>query len=86
MTANHDECDADEEWISLDTAENIQPIIQSTTVNLIKNLQPDESVESDCLHGFRRPGGEDLLACEIENKGNDKLENGLTEYHFPHVK
>ena len=86
MTSDHNECNRDEEWIALNAAKDVQLIVQSATIDFVENLQPDEGVERDGLHGSYRPSGEDLLAREIENEGDDELDNCLTEYHLPHVE
>jgi len=86
LTGDHKESDGDEEWVSLNTAEHVQLIVQSATIEFVEKLQPDEGVERDGLHGFWCPTSEDLLAREIKNKGDDDLNYCLTKNHLPHVK
>lgn len=90
LGADHDTVDTDEEEIALKTFEDVEFVVETTVVELVEDLHPDESVED---HGIElellsRVGdivAEDLLACKVENEGHDQLEDGLADDHFPHV-
>ena len=88
LTADHDEEDADEEQVTLDTLQNVELVVQTAVVQRVEDLHPDEGVEDHGLqlcHLLFSAVTEDLRTRKVENKSNDELVNCLSNDHLPHV-
>ena len=86
LTTNHKNHDDDEEFVFRDSREDIESIIESTAIDFVENLKPYECIEYNCFHNDGVPCGEEMSAVKIKDKYNDKLNDRLTENHFPHVE
>ncbi len=90
LCTNHDAVDANEEVVVLQTSENVELVIQTTIVELVEDLHPNESVEN---HGVElkllcrvaQVVLEDSTSSEVEDESDNQLEDSLTDDHLPHV-
>lgn len=69
---------------------HVELVVETTAVELVEDLHPDEHVEDDGveLEFLRGDGGvvaEDRVASEVENQDDDDLEDGLADDHLPHL-
>jgi hypothetical protein len=90
LQANHDAVDSDEEPIALNASEDVELIVKAAAVELVEDLHPDEHVEYDGieLKFFALNIGvvaKNRIALKVQNKHNNKLENGLSDDHLPHL-
>jgi hypothetical protein len=70
----------------MNSGEDIQLVVEPATIELVENLEPDESVERNSSDIQFIPSTEYICPSEVENECDDKLKNGLAEDHFPHVE
>lgn len=90
LSSNHDAVDTDEEEVALETSKDVELVVETTVVELVEDLHPDESVKD---HGVELKllgwvGSvilEDLGSGKVEDEGDNELEDGLTDDHLPHV-
>lgn len=90
MQTDHDGVDEDEEQVAVDADKHVELVVETTAVELVEDLHPDEHVEDDGieLELFGRDGGvvaEDGVAGKVENQDDDDLEDGLADDHLPHL-
>ena len=84
LTTHHDAVDNDEEEIAVQASEDVEAVIQSSVVELVEDLHPDEGVEhngSPLVFGVVE---EVATFGEVEDEGDGELENCLADDHLPH--
>lgn len=91
LETDHQEVDEDEELVAVDTLENVEFVIKSPVVEFVEDLHPNKGVENDCIklqHLILAISVivEDLWAGEVKSECDDKLENGLSDNHLPHLE
>lgn len=85
----HQGVDYHEPSISQDPLEDIELVVQSTAVQLVENLHPDEGVEDDCVEFDLLPVDlgiilEDPVACKIQRETEGELVDRLPQHQLPH--
>lgn len=95
LSTNHDGVYDDKEPVACDALEDVEPIIQSPIAEFIEDLQPNESVEDQCVQSlfltlaYGRIGVVDMISkqrspSEIEDKGDGQLADDLAHDHLAH--
>lgn len=74
----------------MDADEDVELVVETTAVELVEDLHPDEHVEDygielELLRGDGGVVAEDGVASEVENQDDDDLEDGLADDHLPHL-
>lgn len=82
--------DANERYVAMDIFEDIQVIVETTAVQCIENLHPEERIEYDGVQlsfqsEIRRIMSENERSVEVEYQRDSKLINGLANNHLPHL-
>lgn len=87
LSTNNDELNADEPVIFDHAFENVEAIIETSSVPLIEDLHPHEGVENCTLKTVflgRSLIAENAGSCKVENKSNGQLVYRLPNNHLPH--
>ena len=70
----------------MDTFEDVELVIETTIVEFVEDLHPDESVEDHSVELFLTcAGSKDFIACKVEHECDDELVDRLACDHLPHV-
>jgi hypothetical protein len=90
LETNHEDVNEDEELVAVNALENVELVVQTSVVKLVEDLYPDEGVENDGIELERLflnvlVVSKDGRSGEVQNEGDDKLEDGLPDDHLPHV-
>ena len=87
LARNDYELNADEKEIAVNALEDVQFVIESPVVVLVKDLHPNKCVEDQGLQLVLlalRLVREQNRSGKIQNEGDYKLKNALSDDHLPH--
>ncbi|KAI6767611.1 hypothetical protein HG530_005620 [Fusarium avenaceum] len=83
LSSCHDDHHEHEEMVAVKTLQDVELVIDTSTVDELEDLHKDEDVEDERSHNSLLVT-QDRIATKPQNETHDELVDGLTDDHLPH--
>lgn len=91
LSGNHQDIDSHKPVVSVYSLEDVEPVVETSIVEFVENLHPNEGIENDRVHLRLQKiivfqvVAEDTGPDKVKNEGNHQLVDRLADDHLPHV-